>query len=310
MSLKVFGENESTAAPWIFIQCDKVIAGKVRGFFKQPEIQLDFNPPNPDTYTPKFEIYVHEMPPTALHRKSSSSNTSQTDVCGHETIEVYCHQDAIATLGSLCGAQISASIHGHVRSATIGGLISIREKDDTPRTVGITAGHFLIEEQYNECQVDREDLEEDLADDIGEGFSDDDVFELDLNIFGIEAPTSRLGDIQHEKFERSGPPIGLIYMASQDNLQDQPNLDWALFTIEKNLLRLPNVVTSHRITRLNFESVSEVERMVVLMTAVSGPVCGMLSRSWSYLMLAPGRSLVRTNLLTLSDTKGKVFVLG
>ncbi|PQE19035.1 Ankyrin repeat domain-containing 52 protein [Rutstroemia sp. NJR-2017a WRK4] len=284
MSLKVLGQSESTAAPWIFIQCDKAIARKVRGFFKQPAVQSDFNPSSPDAYTPKFEIYVHEMPPTALHRNSSLSNTSQTYVHGHETIEVYCQQDAISTLGSLCGLQISVSTHGHVRSATIGGLISIREKDGTFRMVGITAGHFLAAEQYDECQVDGGDLEEDLADDLDDEFSDDDVFEIDLDLVDTKALTSsEPGDTQYERSEKFESIIGHVYMASQDDLEDQPNLDWALFTIENSLLYLPNVVTKHEIARINCVGIHEVEveRNVVLMTAMSGPVSGILSRSWS-----------------------------
>ena len=69
MSLKMLGENESTAAPWIFIQCDKIIAPKVRKFFKQPSVESDFKPSRPDAYSPVFNIYVHEMPPNPPRSK-------------------------------------------------------------------------------------------------------------------------------------------------------------------------------------------------------------------------------------------------
>jgi hypothetical protein len=56
MTLKVLGESEETAEPWVFIQCDKAIAKKVRRFFKQSSVVSDFKPPSPNIYTPKLYI--------------------------------------------------------------------------------------------------------------------------------------------------------------------------------------------------------------------------------------------------------------
>jgi hypothetical protein len=56
MTLKVLGESEETAEPWVFIQCDKAIAKKVRRFFKQSSVVSDFKPPSPNIYTPKLCI--------------------------------------------------------------------------------------------------------------------------------------------------------------------------------------------------------------------------------------------------------------
>jgi hypothetical protein len=301
MSLKVLGESETTAAPWVFIQCDKAIAGKVRRFFKQAEVESDFKPPHPDSYTPSFEIYVLELPPIALC-KNLQSSTSPVDIHGHRNVEVYCEKNAISSLGSLCGSKISVSAHGEVRSATIGGLISVQSKEGGFPILGITAGHFLAEEQYIKYLGDGEEY----VDDLDEGFSDDgDVFELDLSSFNSEAPVVfEQDEIQSEILGKSQSIIGHIYKTSQEDLQDQPNLDWALFTIEDTSLYLPNFVTEHEITRLKHSTTSEGDRKVVLTTAVSGPASGILSRSWSYLMLAPGRSLVRTNALIISDKEG------
>jgi hypothetical protein len=80
MSLKVLGESESTAEPWVFIQCDKAVARKVGQYFKQRSVESDFKPPNPDAYTPNFEIYVHEMPPLALGSNSVLPPTPRSDV--------------------------------------------------------------------------------------------------------------------------------------------------------------------------------------------------------------------------------------
>lgn len=304
MSLKVLGESETTAAPWVFIQCDRTIAGKVRRFFKQFEVESDFKPPHPDVYTPSFEIYVLELPPIALH-KNLPSSASLVDIHGHGNVEVYCEKNAISSLGSLGGSKISVSAHGEVRSATIGGLILVQSKEGEFHILGITAGHFLAEEQYIEYLGDGEEY----VDDLDEGFSDQsddgDVFELDLSSFDSEAPVAfEQDETQSEIPGKSQSIIGHVYKTSQDDLQDQPNLDWALFTIEDTSVYLPNVVMEHEITRLNHSTTTEGDRKVVLTTAVSGSASGILSRSWSYLMLAPGRSLVRTNALTISDKKG------
>jgi hypothetical protein len=63
MSLKVLGESEDKAEPWVFVQCDKAIAKKVRSFFKQPAVRSDFQPSRPDSFSPHFEIFVYELPP-------------------------------------------------------------------------------------------------------------------------------------------------------------------------------------------------------------------------------------------------------
>jgi hypothetical protein len=305
MSLKVLGDNESTAAPWVFIQCDKAVAGKVKRFFKQPEVESNFKPPHPNAYTPSFRIYVHALPPLALLGKLPSSASLPNDVHGHEAIEVYGEQDAISSFASLCGSQISVSTHGQLRSATFGGLIETQsKKDGMYQLFGITAGHFLAEEQENEYLEDEDGYVDD-----DEGFSDDDQdFELDLSSYNPELPPDSEQDEAQSGIlgnsETSKTVIGHIYKTSQDDLQDQPNLDWALFTVENTSLYLSNVVSNHEISGLNDPAGTGTERKVVLATAKSGSVSGMLSKSWSYLMLAPGKSLVRVKVLTISNNKG------
>jgi hypothetical protein len=195
----------------------------------------------------------------------------------------------------------------------IGGLIKVLNKEGGHALFGITAGHFLAQEQYEEDREGQDEFEDDLEDD----FSDEgDAFELDLT--SLETELLMEGDIpfgraetpgESEQIPGSWPKIGHVHKASQDGLQDRPNLDWALITIENQSLYLPNVVMTHEVTRFSFPSMTGSERKVVLATAISQSESGTLSRSWSYLMLAPGKSLVRTYLLTLSDNKGMNFLL-
>lgn len=298
MTLKVLGESEMTAAPWVFVQCDSIIAGKVRRFFKQPMVESDFKPPHPDAYTPSFEIYVLELPPITLH-KNLPSSTSPIDIRDDEKVEVYCEKNAISSLGSLCGSQISVFTSGDVRSATIGGLISLQSKEGAFPILGMTASHFLAEEQHIEYLGDGEEYIDDLDEVFSDQSDNSDVFELDISSFNLEAPLAFEQDApKFELPEKSQSVIGHVYRTSQDDLQDQPNLDWALFTIEDSSLHLPSVVTEHEITLLKHPTTTEEDRKVILSTAMSGLVSGILSKSWSYLTLAPGRSLVRTNALT------------
>ncbi|KAH8797455.1 hypothetical protein F5882DRAFT_349369 [Hyaloscypha sp. PMI_1271] len=309
MTLKVLGVSLSTATPWVFIQCDKTIAGSVRRFFKQPSVEADFKPANPDAYTPRFDIYVHELPPLPLRGKRPCKSPLHNDVNHtHEALEVYCEENTKLSSRSLCGSKITVLINDTSKSATIGGLISIKTKEGAYRTVGITAGHFLAEEKP---MADTEINEKSHLDLDAETFDDEEEFELDLGSLTHETPAFSAGKAaQSENGEtiETLVAIGHVFKTSQNDLQHTPNLDWALFTIENSSFSLPNIVASHKLIQVADPDVRVSERMVYLSTAMSGRISGMLSSSWSYLMLAPGNGLVRTNTLKMLDKTA--FVTG
>jgi hypothetical protein len=303
MSLKVLGQSETTAVPWVFIQCDRVIAGKVRRFFKQPAVQSDFKPPQPDAYTPRLEIYVLELPPLALQ----NSSPSEGGIKGRERIDLYCQESNILASESLCGSKVCVNVNGEMKSATIGGLISVRSNLGYNLVLGITAGHFLAEEQHTTLEgggggEEGEEGEED-TDDFSD-IADNGVFELDMSSFSTEVTNpSERDDMKIESPHESQTVIGHVYGASQDDLGDRPNLDWVLFTVDDTSLHLPNVVNGREI-RSQQVGITDKERIVVLDAATSGSVYGVLSNSWSYLMLTPGNNFVRTHALTISDGLG------
>ncbi|KAH8659381.1 hypothetical protein BGZ60DRAFT_456975, partial [Tricladium varicosporioides] len=301
MTLKVLGESEETAEPWVFIQCDKAIAKKVRRFFKQSSVVSDFKPPSPDIYTPKLDVYVHELPPLLLGRNSPLSPTS-TDSINlspnlFESVELFYEQDPRAQY-SLCGSKAIVSVNGQWRSATIGGLISVETAEGYIQDFGLTAGHFLNGDCYTESfdeevqETDEEETDDDADDEF---FDDGQDFELDLGSMEELAPTTSVHKTSTQLGAPSNPKssIGHVFWTSHKNLQDQPNLDWALFTIGNNTLKLPNIVLADEITQTNTDDVEET-RAVILSTASRGRTYGMLSSSWSYLALAPGNGLVRT----------------
>jgi hypothetical protein len=306
MSLKVLGESEREAEPWVFVQCDKAVARKVRSFFKQPTVKSEFQPAHPDSYSPHFKIYVCELPPKPLVRNHESSAQPLKDTVATGSIEVYAHKYVVCS-STLCGTEIKVSVHGKNRTATIGGLVKVlTERGET--LFGITAGHFLTQEQYEDRECQDEIFES--SDDLEDYFSDEEeAFELDLSSLKTDP---RIGEVEivgkSEQIPESWPKIGRIYKASHDGPQDRPNLDWALIAVENQSLHLPDII--HKVAPLSSPRLLDSERgAFVLISAISSqlsrPPLGTLSRSWSYLMLAPGEVLVRTYLLTFSDNKGK-----
>ena len=313
MSLKVLGATEATAAPWIFIQCDKAISKKVRRFFKQRSVESDFKPLVPDAYTPSFEIYIHEMPPLALGSTPPHFSTPQFDSThAQESIELYLDKSAMKRDNSLCGAKITAVIaDGQRSSATIGGLILIETEQGDFHTLGMTASHFLAP-NHNIQTFEEDDGEEgEVDDDSNDGFFDDEQeYELELSSLGCEGQTSSAEITPlNELPENTGVSIGKIYRTSQDSREDGLNLDWALFTIENSSLYLPNIVAAREVTRAIHQKPMETERGVVLSTATSGLLYGKLSNSSSYLMLAPGNGMVRTQSLRIFNKQSKFLSL-
>jgi hypothetical protein len=305
MTLKVLGESESTAAPWVFIQCDKTAARKVRRFFEQPSVESDFKPPEPNSYQPSFEIYVHEMPPLELWGNSPGYLTSEDDDnLLYDMLELYFEYGR--PYGSLCGSKIVSWANGQRRIATIGGLVEVRKTDGSFHTLGMTAGHFLAH-QNNALSLD---LEEDF--DEEDSFDNDQDFELDPDSLKYDAPAYSVDTTSrnHANVNAISDPIWTtncqVFGASQNNIQDQPNLDWALFTIQSSHC-MPNIISLDEISRISGANAlkTDTDQAVILATAKSGIVEGMISSSWSYLMLAPGNCLVRTKALKLQNNRGQ-----
>jgi hypothetical protein len=312
MSLKVLGATEANAAPWVFVQCDKAIAKKVRRFFRQSSVESDFKPLVPDAYTPSFEIYVHEMPPLALGSTPPHFSTPQFDSThAQESVELYLDKSAMIRDNSLSGSKITAVTAGGQRSsATIGGLILIETEQGDFHTLGMTASHFLAP-NHNIQTFDEDGEEGEVDDDSNDGFFDDEQeFELELSSLGCAGQTSSAEITPlNELPEHTGVSIGKIYRTSQNSRQDGSNLDWALFTIENSSLYLPNIVAAGKVTRAIHPKAMETERGVVLSTATSGIVYGKLSSSSSYLMLAPGNGMVKTYSLIIFNKQSKFLSL-
>ena len=169
----------------------------------------------------------------------------------------------------------------------------------------LTAGHCLDPEYGEEEDADDDDESKNLL------FEYNDSYELDLcsvepKSAGSSIFFDKAGDFaQPTKVPESGSEIGHVFKVSHDDLQDLPNLDWALINIGNKCLYLPNIISSHEVCPIVSDHSVGSKANVILITATRGSLTGTLSKIWSYLALSPGNSIARMYLLTLSDNKGK-----
>jgi hypothetical protein len=299
MTLEVLGKERETAAPWVLIQCRKSIAKKVRSFFKQSNVEADFKPSEPTLYAPYLPILVHEESPESVARSDNLSDPSPSEDAS-TFIGVAIYGDQFSMVETLCGSEIKAEIHKTIHTATIGGLVSVVSKDGNKSLFALTAGHFIDVDQYD--------------DDDAYSSDDEDPYELDL----ISLPNKSLSTKQdssnkkpdeleqHKQLPWFGSEMGHIYRASQDDLQDRPNLDWALIAIENDSLYLPNVIMSNEVA-LPSPGLTRIgpKRKVTIAAARCRVLSGFLSQEWSYLTLAPGNTMVRSYLLTFDNGQGE-----
>ena len=103
LKLKVLGESEATAKPWIVILCSKAASKRVRHFFNQQHIKADYQPSNPDSFSPSFEIFVCNRPPRPM-----------------AGIEIY---GDFGQRSTMCGSIIRVGEADQARFATLGGVI-------------------------------------------------------------------------------------------------------------------------------------------------------------------------------------------
>ncbi|KAH8790776.1 hypothetical protein BGZ57DRAFT_815095, partial [Hyaloscypha finlandica] len=281
MTLEYLGKERETAAPWVLIQCRKAIAKKIRNFFKQSNVEADFKPTEPTPFMPYLPILVHEESPEPVARSDILSDPSSSEDTS-TSFGVAIYGDQFSMVETLCGTEIKAEIRGTIHTATIGGLISVVSKDGNKSLFALTAGHFIDVDQYDDDDDD-EDEDEDEDEEVYSS-DDEDPHELDL----VSLPNKLLSSKQDS--------------TSKDDLQDRPNLDWALIAIENDSVYLPNVVMSKEVALTSpGPTRTGLKREVAVAAAGGRALSGFLSQDWSYLALAPGNTMVRSYLLTFHN---------
>lgn len=304
--LKVLGEDEATAKPWVLVQCDESVSKKIREFYNQPHVRVDYQPCDPESDLPSFEIIVCSRPPRPMAANS---------------LEIYGYWTDQATLETLCGQLIKVCEHNDNQFATLGGIIKVVMSKDDIRFYGLTARHAFEKDNFDDDGIDSDQDEED---EDGQVFLDEEVFELDhfnkepdREIETGYVNSSPLPGIESStEPEKSWSKIGHTAMLSGKYLEKRGNLDWALIEIDDPSLYRPNLVSIVRqnyqqnleihLEEFSHEPVLELSRPVMLLSGLGGSKLGNLSTYPSFLRIAPGGEFIKTYSLSLTDGSSKI----
>ncbi|TEY68087.1 hypothetical protein BOTCAL_0123g00160 [Botryotinia calthae] len=278
MTLQVLGEDEESAEPWVFVQCDKAVFKKVNSFFKQPVIKMDFEPSQPDDRSPRLRVLVCPLKPRYLAEDHGFS--SELDFHDNEPILIFSESPIRETL---CGTRITTT---NSCQATIGGIIKVIDMEMREKFFGMSAGHFVLRDYEDEPSQDSDDE------------SYEEVFEFDLG--SVDANIEE----EHQSIHfTSGRLLGSTSLADVSNpsLNGGKNLDWSLISIEKQTHTfLPNVYLDKFISEDTHHASEFAETDVIILLARE-QIRGTMSSAPSYLMVPPGNVLVQTYLLSCTD---------
>ena len=102
LKLKCLGESEATAKPWIVVLCDKTATKQVRRFFNKQHIKAAYQPSNPDSSLPSFEICYYNRPPRSMAGAEIYGDYDErSTMCGRIIKVGEAHQSRFATLGGV-----------------------------------------------------------------------------------------------------------------------------------------------------------------------------------------------------------------
>ena len=244
IKLKILWESETTAQPWVVIQCKKDAEKKVKKFFNQRDVLSEYQPPEADISFPSFKILVRALPPA---RRAA---TNYTDI-------YTCKYQDTPYPPTLCGMIIKANQPDGNCIATVGGLIKVTMVDTEFILYGMTAGHIVHQEASKEAISEYEDCNDREGSGSENGYfsnpddysdiNEDEDIQLDLPF-----DEEQMGDMatmtaevtEAEKLNISNSTswskIGHISLASQDT-QNERNFDWTLIEIEDSFFYTRNL---------------------------------------------------------------------
>ncbi|KAI9764881.1 MAG: hypothetical protein M1839_005697 [Geoglossum umbratile] len=294
IKLKILGESEETAKPWIVILCHKAMLKRVKKFFNQPAVKQEYQPPNSVTDLPTFELLVRDRPPRL--------NVTLTH------IDLY--GQSWGNKDTLCGELIGVNEDGQIRKATIGGIVGMTSPAGL-RIYGMTVGHIAVKEPPRGEKLNLEELDESEGEDE-EGVGGKYLLDEELDDAALEDQATREEDPGPAHYSAAWSKIGRISVPTCE--ERMSNLDWALVELDNpldyrpNLLRTPSSRDPPPVL-LHLEDQPSLEtggshREVLVLTGTKGPRSGTLSISPSFFMLSPGRRFAETYNLTLRDGLG------
>ncbi len=311
IKLKVLGDTEATAKPWIVVFCDKAIHKKVKQFFNKSHVKLECQAANLGPNLPQFQVIVSDTPPRLI----------AGDVFG----DVFCSTAVRDGTTFVRDRLIKVSQEHNSRVATLGGIIRVTHSATDIRFYGMTAGHVLGETAVKHVDSERvSELDEATEDD---SMSSDEEAEDDfLNSheeFQLDLGTKK-DDDQHQKhFPSPGLSqakgssallntdwslVGHVWSRSQQEHSQGPDLDWALICFRvpwqtmKQLFydQPPPPQRGAGSQKQGLKS----RRHVYIRCGTRRLIFGILSMLPSYLMVSPGTSCTKTLNLTILNDDG------
>lgn len=298
MKLKVMGENAEKAKPWILVLSCELASKRIRKFFNQTQIKIEYQPSNSDM--PSFQVYVCNRAPRAMAAE----------------VDVYADwQDS----SLLCGQMIRIGQHDP-RIATLGGVIKVFSSDASSKLYGVTAGHTIAKDPSPEDSIPESDEEEESSEDE-QSLLDENELELDIAFdedHDVQDIGTELTTPSDWKATRHGGPWPLIgHISVTSDSTAGPDLDWALIGFDDVAAQSPSNLFSiastspyfsHQLRPLACEPmVDDPDRDVVLISGLGGKL-GKLSTSASYLNM--GRSKKSTETYTLTLRRSSVLSPG
>ena len=296
MRLKVLGASEETSAYWVVIQCDISAERRIKQFFEQAHVKLEFQPQKALTDMPVFKTWVCPRPPRQLAREYS------TNLYGIQNAEDR----------TLCGRLVQ--VEGRV--ATLGGAIMVKVSGEEPALYCLTAGHIIESTATGSDasildQVDKE-LDKEWGDDPFE-----EVFELDSALGGdekVEGVLPSCFEFTELAMNCHWLKLGRTKLTKDTSPRTKHCLDWALAELEDPALYRPNEFALRanyhgdlELTETARRSIMLQEgRWVIVLSGVSGLKHGKLSATPSFFMDGPATSFTHMYTLTIVDGSCKL----
>ncbi|KAL9130277.1 MAG: hypothetical protein Q9217_001488 [Psora testacea] len=324
IKLKVLGESEESAKPWIVLMCDEKATKRTKQFFNLPNIKSEYQPRNNELF-PAFEVLVCSRPPAQIAIDPSLTtgihDSMSTALASHIVSSKWIPSD------TMCGSSVRIGDASQSRIATIGGVIKIEKHDASYMLYSMTAGHVLRPKALESAKLDSTSLDEDEI--VGQAIGGDEDESSDVEEFVLEEEDLDLEVLpghSHEQQEHDFPrgeetaqsrdlwwTIGQISSSSDDDFSRDPGLDWALVTFRDPFLYRPNLLSSpHNSTeawKVQFNPKKEYSinvdagsRSVFLISGEGAPQRGSISTTMSYLMVSPATKFLKHYTLTMKNT--------
>jgi len=301
--LKVLGETEATAKPWVVVRCDQTDYRGVRNFYNQKHVIADYEGPHADADLPSLEVIIHPRAPVL-----SAAN---------EHPGIYASWPVEGNLETLCGQVIRVSNSSQAKFATLGGIIKIATPEDEFMLYGLTVGHVFQSDDVlgNSYNSEMESEEEDGGVEL---FCIDQPFELDSETFSdsdSETSSESIRRLQCIELGNACPRVGHVIMTSSDMSGRRGNLDWGLVEIDDSSLFRPNLVPGRGLGQQNQTKVGlsefyssprpEENRPVLLLSGIGGSREGLLSTHPSFINLPGSDTFIETFNLSLLKGNSK-----